>query len=268
MATASDLIKQFEFLYRTSPPYVWGGLTLEGMDCSGAFVWAFKRLGLRIAHGSNTIARSYVVELVPILHAEPGMAAFKVREPGQPGYDLPEKFKPGGSAYNGDLRDYYHIGLIDETGRYVYNAQSKSAGFVRSRIREGWTHCARLKAIDYERDDPMVTMIVAAENGGKVNVRREPSTTSAMLTRLPCGTAVQAGEDVNGWRQIQYTGGGAHVSGYMMSEFLVPFNESIATPSDLPSAGLLPETESVIIQLPLSAARAVLDALVKVLGVG
>ena len=51
------------------------------VDCSGAFSYAFQISGSRIAHGSNSIARNYIVgKLLPISKAEPGMAAFKLRE--------------------------------------------------------------------------------------------------------------------------------------------------------------------------------------------
>lgn len=266
-ATAKGLINQFLELYRASPPYVWGGSSLDGMDCSGAFVWAYKRLGLpSIAHGSNTIARSYVVELLPIIHAEPGMAAFKAREPGQKGYALPGKFQQGGKSYNGDLRDYYHIGLVDETGRYVYNAQSTSTGFVRSKTTAGWSWCAKLKAVDYQTGDEniMTSKVVTAENGGRVMVRCTPSTNGRIAARLRCGTVVQAGDDLEGWTPIKYD----DIQGYMMSDFLVPLNESVATPTDLPSAGPANGDGQVIIQLPYNVARSVLEALVRVLGVG
>ena len=46
-------------------------------DCSGAFVYVYKKYNLSIYHGSNRIARKYIEEVLPISEAKPGMAAFK-----------------------------------------------------------------------------------------------------------------------------------------------------------------------------------------------
>ncbi len=59
----------------------------------------------------------------------------------------------------------------------------------------------------------MQTMYVTAPDGNPVRVRKDPSTSSEVIAKLKCGTAVEAGEDVNGWRAIG-------TGGYMMSKFL------------------------------------------------
>lgn len=129
------------------------GVAKEGcVDCSGAFVYTYAQYNQSIYHGSNRIAREYVVELIPYETAKsqgriiPGMAAFRSRQPGQSYYDLPDEYKPGGSHYNGDLTDYNHIGLVDEDVNYVLNAKNP---FGRDPITDRWTHVARLKAVNY-----------------------------------------------------------------------------------------------------------------------
>ena len=115
------------------------------MDCSGAFVYAFRLLGNRsIAHGSNAIARKYVVEMLPVSMAKPGMAAFKARVSGDEGYDLPERYRQNGVSYTGDLNDYYHIGLVDSDARYVLNAKGTNYGFSRDPLngKHGWDYVA------------------------------------------------------------------------------------------------------------------------------
>lgn len=212
----NDLIALFQRMYKEHWRYIWGKAEEGCVDCSGAFVYAYSRFKKTIAHGSNTIARNAVVKLLPISQAQPGMAAFKIREPGDPKYALPAKFRKGGSAYNGDLNDYYHIGLVDEGGKYVLNAQGENAGFTRTKISL-WGAVGYLKAVDYQKGEmPMQTMIVKAENGQPVKVREAPSTNAAILTRLNVGTRVEAGEDTNGWREIVFGDSG----GYMMSKFL------------------------------------------------
>ena len=132
-------------------------------DCSGAFVWAFKQHGASIYHGSNRIAREHVVELTPIAQAQPGMAAFKAREPGEKYYALPAEYRKGGKRYNGDLRDYYHIGLVDADGRHVVHCANTQDGCVRSDIGQGWCAAAKLKQVDYaEAEEPLERLLEMA----------------------------------------------------------------------------------------------------------
>jgi len=233
MISANKLIGWFQIMYRQKWRYKWGSAKEGEVDCSGAFAYAYAKLGHRIPQGSNAIARGYVEQVEPISAAKPGYAAFKIREPGHPKYALPEKYRKGGSAYNGDLNDYYHIGLVDEDGKHVLNAQGVDAGFTRTPLSK-WGAVGRLNAVNYGNPDkkeekPMQTMIVTAQNGKPVRVRKNPSTDAAVVTELKVGTAVEAGDDVAGWREVVFGDEG----GYMMAQFLAPVPDA-ATATDLP----------------------------------
>lgn len=206
-------------------------------DCSGAFVYSYKKYGESIYHGSNRIARKYVDVLLPISEAKPGMAAFKFYAPGQKGYNLPENYKQGGSQYTGDLNDYYHIGLVDEDPRYVLNSATTANGFIRSKITNGWNACGYLKAVDYsgesgkDDDEPVIeneTMIVTAESGQYVNMRESTSVNSRLIVRVPVGSEVTVIKtDKNGWTGVKYK----RYEGYMMTKFLKPKEDDV-TPVD------------------------------------
>lgn len=206
------------------------GAAKEGcVDCSGAFAWAYKQYGKSIYQGSNRIARSYVAELLPISAAKPGMAAFKARAPNENGYALPAEYKQGGKRYNGDLRDFYHIGLVDEDTRYILNAQSTKTCFVRSPISQGWDCAAYLKAVDYgtitKGDDGMQTMVVTANSGSTVNLRARPGKAAPVLAKVPIGEVVQVLGVENGWATVQRDG----VTGYMMAQYLKAQGEASPT---------------------------------------
>lgn len=193
------------------------------VDCSGAFVWAYKRRGCSIYHGSNRIAREEVAALIPIKGAKlvPGMAAFKSRGPspfGLNGYSLPNSYREGGAHYNGDVTDYYHVGLVDADISRVLNAQSPSTGFVASPIDKGWTHVGYLKQVDYGAGGASVAAAtVTAPSGSTVNLRNVPSLKGSLLCRVPLGATVELlGPSEGGWTRVRW---GAR-SGYMMSEFL------------------------------------------------
>ena len=235
----TDLIALFQRMYKERWKYEWGHDETGCVDCSGAFVWAYRQFHATIAHGSNSIARKHCLSMGPINTAKPGWAAFKLLKPDEEGYDLPSKFKD-----HPDQNDYYHIGLVDLDGKHVLNAQSKKKGFTRTRLSD-WGAVAPLKYVQYpesntkERDTQMETMIVTADSGSTVRVRKAPSTHAAVIGELALGMVVQAEAEQEGWRRITY---GKGQTGYMMSKFLAPQSESqppavaaqpITTPTDL-----------------------------------
>lgn len=189
-------------------------------DCSGAFVYAYKKYGLGIYHGSNRIARKYVEELLPISQARPGMAAFKIRKPGDKYYDLPSEYK--GTS---DLNDYYHIGVVDTDGKHVINAQSTQTGVVKSNL-DDWGCVAKLKAVEYqdgtEKEDQLMiyeqaTVVLAAGNkGSTVNMREGPGTDYVIEKRVPVGQTVDILYDQGKWCEILYQG----KRGWMQSNYL------------------------------------------------
>lgn len=215
--TKEQILAEFQTMNKEHWSYRWGAAEYGCVDCSGAFVYAYKQYGRSIYHGSNTIAREYVLQIMPISEAKPGMAAFKARNPAANGYDLPDKFE-----YHPDQLDYYHIGLIDDDPRYVLNAQSTSTGFQRSPISQNWTHCAYLKGVDYgdipkEEDKPMQEKAtVTATSGSTVNMRVSPSTSAKLVERVPVGSQVTILEDRGQWCKIAY----GSKEGWMLSNYL------------------------------------------------
>ena len=143
----ADLLEELNVMLKEHWSYVWGSASKGCVDCSGALVYVFRKYGHSIYHGSNRIARVEVDELLPISQAKPGMVAFKARNPGDAKYALPSTYKSGGKNYNGDLRDFYHVGVVGQNGK-VLNAQSSSTGFVESPIKT-WTCVGYLKQVDY-----------------------------------------------------------------------------------------------------------------------
>lgn len=207
-------------------------------DCSGAFVDAYRTHGMSIYHGSNRIAREYVECLVPASEAKPGYAVFKIRKPGDTNYALPAEYKKGGSHYNGDLNDYYHIGLLDRDGENVINAQSTSKGFTKTSLST-WQYAAQLKAVRYDvesggKEDgiPLYRAIVTADEGETVRMRKNPSTSSTVIEDVVVGETVDVMDVMDGWSEITYHG----KHGYMMSKFLreiklddtdIPFDDEV-----------------------------------------
>lgn len=223
MIHAAELVDIFDLMYREHWAYEWGAHEKGCVDCSGAFTYAFSLFGMTIPNGSNAIARRYTVGgMLPIIMARPGMAAFKVREPGEAKYDLPDKYKSGGPLYNGDIGDYYHIGLVDDDPRYVLNAKGKAYGFSRDLLAKsgGWDFVAYLKGVDYDSEagTEMEAKVVLPEgkSGTTVNMRKQASLNSNVIARVPVGSTVLVGADMGQWCRISYNG----QTGYMQSNYI------------------------------------------------
>ena len=221
----ASMLADFRLMRSEHWAYRLGAAQRGEVDCSGAFVWAYAQHGVSIYHGSNRMARVEIVALIPINVANivPGMAAFKHRTPDETGYDLPSAYKQGGAYFNGDLNDYYHVGLVDTDTSQVLNARSTADGFVLSPISQGWSHVALLRQVDYSGDTSVPdvpaagTATVYAANGLPVKLRRTASTALPYLDQVPVGATVTLrGPDQDGWTPVTYNG----QDGYMMSRFL------------------------------------------------
>lgn len=224
MIPVAILIGYFQRMLREHWAYDWSGTETGKVSCAGAFVWAYRQYGISLYNGSNRLAREQVVRLIPIEQANivPGMAAFKAHPPGESGYSLPSGYLPGGAHYNGDLNDYYHIGLVDEDTARVLNAQGSATGFVSSPISKGWTHVAYLKQVDYGKTiggevETMASATIYAENGKAVNLRTLPTTSATRIKQLKVGTPVEViGYVDNDWAQV--SAGGS--TGYVMRQYI------------------------------------------------
>ena len=219
----TDLIGDFRRMLLERWAYV-GGAAEEGkVDCSGAFVFAYRQHGKSIAHGSNRIARTAVGALLPVSAARPGMAAFKAREPGEDHYDLPDEYRPGGKYCDGDLNDYYHIGLVDEDGAHVLNARSTADGFVSSPIADGWDCAAYLTDVEYDidpRPEPQGDQYRVV--GGRLNLRERPSKKAPAVRSLAEGEIVKRLADAGEWMQVK----AGRETGYALKEYLEPVGGS------------------------------------------
>lgn len=96
-------------------------------DCSGLFVWAFKRLGFKIYHGSNTIFNKYCSTTGPL--------AGEVR------------IRRGTAVFQNTNGKRGHIGLYVGGGMCVEEHGTK-AGIIKSPLST-WDEWGELKDVDY-----------------------------------------------------------------------------------------------------------------------
>ncbi len=211
MIKKSDLLNLFERMLRERWAYEWGAAREGCVDCSGAFVWAYKQLGgPSIAHGSNSILRQSMGALLPMSAARPGYAAVKIRA-----WDGEEI---GNRWYGQAPGDCYHIGLVGRDGR-ILNAQGVETGFVSS-PGDGWDGCAPLLAVDYEDGEEGARVLYRA----RVATERDPlrvrdwPETGEVLGSIPRGAEVEVLDDTgDGWPRVQHGSLVGYVSGAYLS---------------------------------------------------
>lgn len=211
MIDVDRLLDLFERMLDEHWAYEWGAAREGCVDCSGAFVLAYKQLGANIEHGSNSIARLRVGEYVPVSEAKPGYAVFKLR--------VWRESDSGNHWFDQQPGDVYHIGLMGNNGK-VLNAQSTKTGFVASDAA-GWAFAAPLKDVIYKEGDGKVFGNATVNiTSGYLNIREGASTRSKVIAKAANGARVNIIREAGGtgWVFGALENG---VAGYMSSEYLV-----------------------------------------------
>lgn len=215
MIKASALINLFQRMLDEHWAYELGTAREGCVDCSGAFVWAYKQLGATIEHGSNSIAHLRVGEYVPVSEAKPGYAVFKLR---------PWREDDSGNRwFDQQPGDCYHIGLMGRDGR-VLNAQGTKTGFVASPASQNWAFAAPLKAVSYsynaEGGETMFgnATVKTQKTGSYVNLREGASTRAAAIGKVYDGERVNVLREAGaGWIYGKTQAG---TKGYMSADYI------------------------------------------------
>ena len=194
------------------------------VDCSGVMVYIWRKFDLKIPHGSNSIRRQSVGKLQT--QPMPGYAAFKLR---------------------GD--DYYHIGIVSEDGKFVYEAKGTIIGFTTSPVSE-WDWFAPFKDVEYsEGVNPMPdTFLYEAKvttESGSLRLRSKPDASSTVLTSIPKGTVVKVYGDEDGWSSVIYAG----YAGFCSNKYLTRIDDPVETPVETEEYTILRRKDGVSVTL-------------------
>jgi hypothetical protein len=225
-------------IYGEHPTYREGGIARDGTcDCVGMVIAAMTRAGHSAYElkSSNYFARYQIVDmLLDISESDVyiGMVVFKRRYEGDVRYKLPDRDNVGGRYYNGDLTDYYHIGVVTGVDPLVIT-HCTSGGGVDGTTKDyklgSWSCGGRLKGVNYEDYtstgdsessvgegvDSMVyeNGVQAVVNKGKAgtstwNLRSSPDDSSRdnVIGTIPFGVEITVYETAGGWAQIEYDG--------------------------------------------------------------
>lgn len=234
-----------------NPAYKQPGKGTDGTcDCIGLIIGALERMGIKWKgiHGSNYAARYQTVDLEYINSAsdlELGDVVYKACEPDgtvrkacnkgtlKRKYDLPSRYKHGGAYYDGDLKDYYHVGDVTQVNPLRITHMTSPHMKVDTNLDGGWNYHGKAKPlVDEARSghvqdktenitEPIANSgskaIVVADNGKPVKARQYPSTSCATWDKVKCGTEVTIVEPGETWAKINC---GKRKGWYMMAKYL------------------------------------------------
>ena len=114
--TREKFVEKCEVIVKAKPQYKLGCSSTTECDCIGMVKYGLHKNGVEFTtSGTNWTYRNQCDDIRTIHSASDlrfGDVVFKLKEPSEQGYNLPSKYRPGGSAFNGDLNDICHIGVV------------------------------------------------------------------------------------------------------------------------------------------------------------
>lgn len=249
----NDLIDLFEVMLKEHWSYTWGGASKGNVDCSGAFVYAFKQLGgPALEHSSNRIPRKNCSAIrTDLSTAKPGDVAVKRRDATG---DIKTKY---------GKNDFYHMGLVDRSGKYVLNAKSSTTGFSLDPI-SSWYGVCELNDVEYDNAQPEVPtdylyMATITTNSTNLRVRSGPSTNADIVGHVDKGDIVYVVAETGNWREIVTLNGS--LRGYSSADYITP--TSLTTKEEeTKTLSSTDSSEMVTISIP----RSELEEIYKLIG--
>lgn len=219
------------------PTYRQPGFGADGTcDCIGLVIGAVRRMGLKWTgiHGTNWAMRREMTGMRQISSAAElsvGDLVYKARPPGHSKYALPARYRKGGQYYNGDLNDYYHVGVVTSVSPLQITHMTSPTVRVDTTLG-AWAYTGSLtmllKASGQLVKQPIImegtqipasgkTARVVAPTGKTVKMRQRPTTQCGVYDDIPIGTIVRLDEPGEKWAKISY---GSRKGWYMMAKFL------------------------------------------------
>ena len=234
--TKEKFVERCEDIIKAKPNYELGSSDLHNCDCIGMVKYSLRKNNVSFTtSGTNWTIRNQVKNVRSITSTSDlkiGDVVFKAKEPGDSGYNLPSKYRKGGSADNGDYRDYCHIGVVKSINPLRIIHMTSPTAKTDTTIGK-WKVAAELKD-QYVSDgvtpapapeptpepEPTTTSdqaIVVSPNGGYVKLRANPSKSCNLWDKIVPGTKAKIITPGYEWSKVDC---GRRKGWYMMTEFL------------------------------------------------
>lgn len=247
-------LEMVDKIEKLNPAYKQPGDGSDGTcDCIGLEIGAVRRMGLKWTgiHGSNYAARYQTINLEYIENIsdlEAGDIVYKAADERgivklacsagtkTHAWKLPNRYKPGGAYHDGDLLDYYHVGIVRKVSPLRIKHMTSPRMKTDSNLSGGWNYRGKSRPIVEEAErragqpvpepekkptEPVPSegsrAIVSAENNLPVKLRQYPDKNCRTWDKVACGTEVEIIEPGEEWARINC---GRRKGWYMMAEYL------------------------------------------------
>ena len=234
MVSVIDFLAAVALIASMQPQYRLGDSGGNGFcDCIGLIIGALLRCGKKWSgiHGSNYAARYRVRGGVKKIKSKgdlkPGHLVFKGKENGP---DLPKRYHKGKALYNGDLTDYYHVGVVISINPLrIRHMTTPTIKIVTSLGK--WGYYGECTLVNYAGVQPQPepvpepsepTATVVATSGKTVNMRVGPNIKRKLVERVPIGDTVTVIRSDGDWTYVQH----GQKAGYMMDKYLMTGKEA------------------------------------------
>lgn len=226
-------------IVKAKPDYDLGSSSKSKCDCIGMVKYGLRQNGVTLTTtGTNWTFRYQTKNVRKITSAsvlQIGDIVFKARAPGDSGYNLPKKYRKGEDAYNGDLNDYCHIGVVASVKPLRIIHMTSPTAKEDTSIGK-WKYAAELPE-QYIKDyalgsgqietpstpEPVVSdsgkeiATVYAPSGKWVKIRQKPSTGCAVWDNVPIDAKVTIVTRGYEWTKVNY---GRRKGWYIMTKYL------------------------------------------------
>lgn len=260
----TEFVEAVKKIAYKNPSYREGGTGKDGTcDCIGLIMGAIgKEYPM---HSTNYFARFQMRVLDGLLdesQLHEGAVVYKSRRSVD---QLHERYQPGGRYHNGDLLDYYHVGVVtglDPLEITHCTSTGSINGIARDNSIRAWSHIGDLLDVELntyseEKGGLMVVSIYDAKvvtTGGHLNFRSSPRVGGTDIGDIPNGALLQVFEETNEeWAKVYWN----HKNGYVMRKFL----SKIGDPTTDSSSNADDNNDNVTLVLPRSTAERLLSAL-------
>lgn len=231
--TRQKFVDKCMVIVEAKPKYELGCDTTKACDCIGMVKYGLHHNNVAFStSGTNWTYRNQVENIRTIKSKNDlmfGDVVFKLKKPTDQGYNLPSKYKPGGSAFDGNLEDICHIGVVKSVNPLqIIHMTSPTAKTDTSIGKWKRAACLKKQYISDSEEQSHVpepipeptkdTAMVYAESGRWVKMRKEPSTQCRLYDEVPIGATVTIVEFGYEWSKINY---GSRKGWYMMTKFLI-----------------------------------------------
>ena len=183
-----------------------GALRLEGVDYKGT-------------HGSNYFARYCTSGMRRVSDLKVGDLVYKVKWPGDEGYDLPPRYEDGT-----DTKAYYHIGVVMSVEPLSIWHCSGGGMHYDDKIGK-WNYCGECTYVNYGEEKKMTPPYIAKviTSSDALRLRTGPSTDYTKIGSVPKDAEVKVIRhwDDKDWDFVEYEG----MSGYACNQYLSPVRE-------------------------------------------